>query len=76
MAAHPNPPSYELSEQIRVQEASSSDKTGQVELYAHEAALEMGRSSLHIAPVDLAGDVVRDEDEKGLHPEHRAQSAL
>ena len=62
------PPSYEFSEQMSLHELSPPEKTANVELYAHEVPLEMGRSSIDVAPVELPGEAFADEDKKGPQP--------
>ena len=64
----PPPPSYELSNDHARVELSYPEKTRQMELYGHEAAIELGRNSAHVPPVELPGDAMVGGDKKGLNP--------
>ncbi|ORY19165.1 hypothetical protein BCR34DRAFT_582354 [Clohesyomyces aquaticus] len=51
----PPPPRYELPN-AAINEMQQTEKTKHTELYAHEAAVEMGRNSAFVPPAELAGD--------------------
>lgn len=61
-------PSYELSEDGKLTELMYPPKTAKIELYAHDAAAEMGRNSMYFPPAELPGDTLVGEDKKGMGP--------
>lgn len=61
-------PSYELSNDRALLEATNGEKAVQTELWAHEPVQEIGRNSLHLPPVELAGDSAGGEDKKNMAP--------
>ncbi|KAF2467947.1 uncharacterized protein BDR25DRAFT_327148 [Lindgomyces ingoldianus] len=61
------PPSYELPNGA-VMELHQSEKKAHTELYAHEAAVEMGRNSTYIPPAELPAEE-RLEAKKYAQPE-------
>jgi hypothetical protein len=64
----PDPPSYELSNDRALLEATAGEKTVQTELWAHEEVQEMGRNSVHVPPVELEGNSAGGEDKKNISP--------
>ncbi|KAF2703085.1 hypothetical protein K504DRAFT_486061 [Pleomassaria siparia CBS 279.74] len=68
--APPVPPAYELPNDRGVLEAPRGEKTIPKELWAHDPVQEMGRNSVHIPPVELAGDdgSAGEQDKKNMAP--------
>jgi hypothetical protein len=64
----PDPPTYELSNDRALLEATSGEKAVQTELWAHDGAQEIGRNSVHVPPVELEGNSAGGEDKKNINP--------
>ncbi|KAF2798848.1 hypothetical protein K505DRAFT_414074 [Melanomma pulvis-pyrius CBS 109.77] len=67
-ARRPEPPSYELSNDRALLEATHGEKRVQTELWAHDPVQEIGRNSMHLPPVELSGDSAGGEDKKNINP--------